>query len=148
MIAFDTRQPQSSWYQKVSYVISMFDNENKETLKSLYILYMDAYILWGCRSRSWWYCWSFVDDIMMWVMIVMIMVDNSDYVLVVDWFSKAWPLSLDSSNTSLCISEDSITLSISSASTKANTQPYGPGSTSEEKNRSDNTKSKAKSSLD
>jgi hypothetical protein len=56
-------------------------------------------------------------------------------------------LCLNRSDTSLGISENSIALSIASASTKTNAQPDGPSATLEEKNRGDHAKAKAKTGL-
>lgn len=57
-------------------------------------------------------------------------------------------LGLDSSNTSLGISENGIALSITSTSTKTNSQPDGEGSSSEKENRGNDAKAKTKRGLD
>jgi len=56
-------------------------------------------------------------------------------------------LCLNRPDTSLGVSENSIALSVASASTKTNAQPNGPSTTLEEKNRGDDAKAKAKTGL-
>lgn len=57
-------------------------------------------------------------------------------------------LSLDGSDTSLGVTENSVALRVASASAKANSEPDGPCSSSEKQDGGDDTETKAQTGLD